>query len=84
MTGELVEKYIREILGCEPKHDCEALANAIHSVAKEVDFSEERLMMLLLENKPIKELHTHSYGFHTSYGRSLIEGIKNKYYEYKK
>jgi len=38
-------------------------------------------MQLLLENKPIDALHTHSYGFHTANGRSLIEGIQNTYYE---
>ena len=29
MTEEQIEKYIREDLGYEPRHDCEALANAI-------------------------------------------------------
>jgi len=38
-------------------------------------------MQLLLENKPINALHTHSYGFHTANGRSLIEGMQNAYYE---
>ena len=26
-------------------------------------------------------LHTHSYGFHTANGRSLIEGMQNAYHE---
>ena len=30
MTGEQVEKYIREDLECEPQHNCEALASAIN------------------------------------------------------
>ena len=38
-------------------------------------------MQLLLENKPISKLMTHSYGFHTHGGRELIEGMKNYYYE---
>jgi hypothetical protein len=82
MTKEQIEKYITDELGSEPRHDCEALASAINEIAEEVDFDSYRLMQLLLENKPIDALHTHSYGFHTANGRSLIEGIQNKYYEY--
>ena len=82
MTKEQIEKYITDELGGEPRHDCKALASAINEIAEEVDFDSYRLMQLLLENKPIDALHTHSYGFHTANGRSLIEGIQNKYYEY--
>ena len=74
MTGEQIEKYIREDLDSEPRHNCEALAEAINYVS----FA---LMQLLLENKPISALHTHSYGFHTHSGRDLIEGMQNAYYE---
>ena len=38
-------------------------------------------MRLLLENEPISDLYTHSYGFHTRNGRELIEGMQNAYYE---
>ena len=82
MTKEQIENYITKDLGSEPRHNCEALADAINEIAEEVDFDSYRLMQLLLENRPIDALHTHSYGFHTSNGRSLIEGIQNKYYEY--
>ena len=40
------------------------------------------LMYLLLENRPIDALHTHSYGFHTVNGRGIINRIKDYYYEY--
>jgi hypothetical protein len=82
MTREQIENYITNELSSEPRHDCEALADAINEIAEEVDFDSYRLMQLLLENRPIDALHTHSYGFHTANGRSLIEGIQNKYYEY--
>ena len=49
--------------------------------SEEVDYNSFALMQLLLENKPIDALHTHSYGFHTANGRSLIEGMQNTYYE---
>ena len=55
---------------------------AINDIAEEVDYDSYALMQLLIENRPIDGLHTHSYGFHTANGRELINGIQNKYYEY--
>ena len=81
MTGEQIENYITTQLECKPRHNCEALAEAINHIAKEVDHDAFELMRLLIENKPIDALHTHSYGFHTANGRSLIEGMQSKYYE---
>ena len=40
------------------------------------------LFHLLVENKPINSLMTHSYGFHTANGRGIIERIKSYYYEF--
>ena len=40
------------------------------------------LMELLLDNRPITALYTHSYGFHTANGRGIINSLKEKYYEY--
>ena len=81
ITGEQIENYITTQLECKPRHNCEALAVAINHIADEVEYDSFALMRLLLENKPIDALHTHSYGFHTANGRSLIEGMKNIYYE---
>jgi len=81
MTGEQIENYIINELDSEPRHNCMALAEAINHIADEVEFDSFRLMQLLLENKPIDALHTHSYGFHTANGRELIEGMQNAYYE---
>tara|TARA_R100000655_G_scaffold20984_1_gene43150 strand:+ start:325 stop:585 length:261 start_codon:yes stop_codon:yes gene_type:complete len=82
MTAEQVEQYIREDLGCEPRHDCEALANAITEMSQQLVHDEHELMWLLLENRPINSLMTHSYGFHTATGREIINNIKDKYYGY--
>ena len=80
MTGKQIENYIVKELDSEPKHNCEALAEAINYIAAEVNYNAFELMRLLLENEPIDALHTHSYGFHTANGRSLIEGMQNAYY----
>ena len=82
MTGEQVEKYIKEDLGHEPKHNCEALANAITEMSQQLVYDECELMYLLLENRPIDALYTHSYGFHTANGRHIIELLTDKYYKY--
>ena len=80
MTGEQIENYITTQLECKPRHNCEALAEAINYIAEEVDHDAFELMRLLLEDKPIDALHTHSYGFHTANGRSLIESMQDAYY----
>ena len=82
MTGEQVREYIENELGCDPVHDVDALASAIEEVSEEINADEQELMELLLNNKPINSLMTHSYGFHTANGREIIETIKSKYYEY--
>jgi len=82
MKGKKVEKYIMRDLGFIPRHDCEALAAAITDIATEIDADEQELMELLLNNKPINSLMTHSYGFHTRNGREIINSLKGKYYEY--
>ena len=83
MTAEKLEQYIKEDLNCEPRHDCEALASAITKTSHELDHDEHELMRLLLEDRPINSLMTHSYGFHTAAGREIINSIKDKYYGYK-
>ena len=83
MTALQVEKYIRKDLGMTPRHDCHALAQAITDISLDMDYDECELMYLLLENRPIDALHTHSYGFHTANGRGIINKIKDYYYEYK-
>lgn len=81
ITGEQIKDYITNELECQPRHNVEALAVAINHIADEVEHDPYELMQLLLENKPIDGLHTHSYGFQTANGRSLINGMINTYHE---
>ena len=82
MTGKQVEKYIRKDLGMTPRHNVNALASAVTDMAEELDHDECELLYLLLENRPIDAIATHSYGFHTANGRYIVESIQQKYYEY--
>ena len=82
MTGKEVEKYIKEVLEMEPRHNVEALAYAFNEIAGELNHEAFELMELLLYNVPINSLMTHSYGFHTANGREIINNLKDKYYGY--
>ena len=82
LTGDIVRNYIETDLCCTVKHNCAALADALNEVSNEIEHDAVELMWLMLENKPIDNLHTHSYTFHTSNGRFIINRIKENYYEY--
>jgi len=82
MTGKQVEGYIKYNLQMTPRHSVDALASAVTDMAEELEYDAFELLQLLIENKPIDAIHTHSYGFHTANGRHIIETIKEKYYEY--
>ena len=82
MTATQIINYLENEYG-ECRHDAFAMAAAINYIAEDLEHDNEwDLFHLLVENKPIKRLMTHSYGFHTSGGRAIIESIQEKYYEY--
>ena len=82
MTGKQVEGYIKYNLQMKPRHNVDALASAVTDMAEELEYDAFELLQLLIENKPIVAIHTHSYGFHTANGREIINRLKEKYYEY--
>ena len=82
MNKEEVEQYIREDLGCEPRHCCESLASASKQTAMEIESTPWDVLQLVLENKPISDFYTHSYGFHTRAGREIINLFQSNYYSY--
>ena len=82
MTATQIKTYLENEYG-ECKHDAYAMAEAINYIAEDLEHNNEwDLFHLLVENKPINRLMTHSYGFHTANGRHIIESIQEKYYEY--
>ena len=80
MKAEELKSYIVDELDCQPRHDLYSLADAITDIAEEQDMDEGKLMRLLLANEPVGM--SHSYGFHTRWGRFIIEETQNRYYEY--
>ena len=84
MTGKEVEKYIKEDLGYEPRHDVDAISDAASELAYLYSNSTtaEQIVEFMLADKPIPTLHTHSYGFHTRSGRGLRELFTENYNSY--
>ena len=82
ITGNEIYDYLMDNYG-ECRHDENAMAAAINDMVVDLDYDNEwDLFLLLVENKPVNSLMTHSYGFHTANGRNIIETIKEKYYGY--
>ena len=80
MKAEELKSYIVDELNCQPRHDLYSLADAITDIAEEQDVNEDKLMRLLLANEPVGM--SHNYGFHTRWGRFIINETQNRYYEY--
>ena len=82
MTSKQIKDYLVENYG-ECRHDPEAMSAAINDISEELGYEDKfKLFLLLVENKPIDILYTHSYGFHTRNGRRIINKIKEYYYGY--
>tara|TARA_R100000789_G_C2884135_1_gene115443 strand:- start:95 stop:349 length:255 start_codon:yes stop_codon:yes gene_type:complete len=82
MTATEITNYLVNEYG-ECRHYAYAMAEAINQTQQDMDYEDEwDLFHLLVENKPINSLMTHSYGFHTANGRGIIERIKSYYYEF--
>ena len=84
MTSKEVEKYIKEELGCEPRHDVDAIADAADELAYLYSNSTtaKQIIEFMLADKPIPTLATHSYGFHSRSGRRVREMFSNYYNSY--
>ena len=83
ISGKKVKTYLEDMYG-ECKHCPDSLAYAANEAAYKFNHKKAfNLFTLLVENKPIPILHTHSYGFHTATGRCIIETMKEYYYKNK-
>ena len=89
LTAQKVRDYMSYRATDELNHCPEAIAKICNDMASDnysTHFAKAPdaldYMRLLFFNDPIPQLHTHSYGFHTSTGRAIIEQLKALYYEY--
>lgn len=80
ITQKYIKEYITRNYGAL-RHCPKALKSAINKTAKENKADPFGLFHLLIENEPMNG--THSYGFHTRYGRHLIEAMQYNYHNSK-
>ena len=78
MTSKDIQDYIEIDLGKPMRHDPEMLLEATQETASIFDLDEWKVLRLVLANEPI--LGTHSYGFHTAYGRGIIDHFSSIYH----
>lgn len=79
LTVKSAKDYIVRNYG-EPRHNIGCLVRGIRRVSKDTGLAVSDLFFLMIENQPIEGAYTHSYGFHTSNGRHLIDTMANNYY----
>ena len=71
MTSKDIQDYIEIDLGCDMRHDPEMLLEATQETADTFELDEWKVLRFMLANEPM--FGTHSYGFHTTYGRAIID-----------
>ena len=71
MTSKDIKNYIEVDLGKPMRHNPEMLLEATQETASTFEIDEWGVLRLVLANEPMTG--THSYGFHTAYGRAIID-----------
>jgi len=74
MTSKDIQDYIEVDLGQPMRHDPDMLLEATQETASIFELEEWKVLRFMLANEPM--LGTHSYGFHTRYGRAIRENFK--------
>ena len=78
MTSKDIQDYIEVDLGKDMRHDPEMLLEATQETASTFDLDEWKVLRFMLADEPM--LGTHSYGFHTRYGRAIRENFSFIYH----
>jgi hypothetical protein len=78
MTSKDIQDYIEVDLGKDMRHDPEMLLEATQETASAFELDEWKGLRFMLADEPM--LGTHSYGFHTRYGRAIRENFSFIYH----
>lgn len=70
ITAKGIEKYLQENYG-DVRHDCKRLKLACTELSKQYKCKSIEVFYFMIENRPIPNLNTHSYGFNTRFGRHI-------------
>ena len=78
MTTTDIRNYVERDLGCTLRHDPEMILEATEETAHAFELDPWDVLRFMLANEPLAG--THSYGFHTRYGRAVREHFSSIYY----
>ena len=78
MTSKDIQDYIEVDLGHDMRHDPEMLLEATQETASTFDLDEWKVLRFMIADEPM--LGTHSYGFHTRYGRAITDHLSFIYH----
>lgn len=70
LTSKGIKKYLIDNYK-ECRHDTDALKKASQIIAKKYKCKAIEVFHFMIEQTPINNLHTHSYGFNTRLGREI-------------
>ena len=71
MTSQDIIDYVEVDLGQSLRHDPEMLLEATEETSAQFELDKWKVLRFMLANEPMQG--THSYGFHTAYGRAIRE-----------
>ena len=79
LTTNGIKNYLIKNYG-EIRHDCDKLKETCQTISRRYGCTPIEMFHFMIENKSIKGLYTHSYGFNTRGGRAIKEEFTNEYY----
>lgn len=80
LTEKGAYNYLYDNYG-KVRHNMNAMVSACRTIGREYGVTPLKVFHFIVEQEPIEELYTHSYGFNTSNGRALREEFEGYYYE---
>jgi len=78
MTATDIRNYVERDLGSALRHDPDMILEATEETAHAFELDPWDVLRFMLANEPLAG--THSYGFHTRYGRAVREHFSSIYY----
>ena len=80
LTTKGMKSYLVENYG-EVRHNLDAMRLACVETAKQFNCKALDMFYFIIEQQPIPNLYTHSYGFNTRFGREIRQQFESNYYE---
>ena len=80
MKAKQMHKYLMDNYG-KVAHDMDNMEYACGELAELHELTPKEVFLFMVEDKPIKGMYTHSYGFNTREGRALKQQFEAYYYE---